>query len=311
MTILSSRRLWGLVRLVLTVAAGVWIALRIDAAKLWGTLVSSDASWVATAAVLTAAATLFSAQASRESLSALGVRLRYLDILRINYEAFYYSFLGEIVGGARRWHGLGGADKRGREALAAMLIERLQQLLIYGGLLGAVTVLVPAEIFGALGVKAVHSISAAACGVSACGLWALCGGLLLRLPRVGPWLSPEETSLAPLREGALARSTFWMGFQSAVGFAAYLAVFEAAGIQAGFGGTLWAFALAGLVQVLPLTLFGLGLREGALVFALSGLGVAPERAVAAGLLMFAVTVLLGSVGGILAVAPPRKTVEST
>lgn len=292
-------KVWSVIRLALTFAA-VWAVLaRLDGPLLWSTLGAARTDWMIATTVCMVLATLFSAQASRETLGALGIPLSYTRILRTNYESFFYSLLGELVGGVRRWHGFGGGQERGREAFTAMLIERLQQLLIYGALCGLGAELFAPGAFGADQTRTIRWVALGACAAGAIGLWAVLGGALRGLPWIGPRMVPEETSLAPLSEGALARSTFWMGFQSAVGFALYLAVFEAAGIHVGFGETLWAFCLAGLAQLVPLTICGLGLREGALLYALPRLGVPAERAVAAGLLIFSATLLLSVVGGVL------------
>lgn len=300
------RKIWPVIRLTLTVAV-VWAVLvRLDGPLLWGTLRAARADWMVATAVCMVLATLFSAQASRETLGALGVPLSYARILRTNYESFFYSLLGELVGGVRRWHGFGGGQERGREAFTAMIIERLQQLVIYGALCGLGAELFAPGAFGADQTRTIRWMALGVCAAGAIGLWLVLVGALRGLPWVGPRIVPEETSLAALRDGALARSTFWMGFQSAVGFALYLAVFEAAGIHVGFGETLWAFCLAGLVQLVPLTICGLGLREGALMYALPRLGVPAERAVAAGLLIFSVTLLLSVAGGVLAFYERRE-----
>lgn len=299
------RRVWPVVRIALTAGALWAVASRVDAPRLWEALTAARADWMIVTLVCMVLATLFSAQATRETLGALGVVLSYPRILRTNYESFFYSLLGELVGGARRWHGFGGGSERGREAFTAMLIERLQQLIIYGALCGLGLELFEPGVLGVTEMRTVRWIALGSCAAGAAGLWYVCSGRLRHLPGIGPWIVPEETSLAPLREGALARSTFWMGFQSAVGFALYLAVFEAAGIHIGFGGTLWAFCLAGLAQLVPLTVCGLGLREGALLYALPRLGVPAEQAVAAGLLIFSVTLGLSALGGVLVFVEPR------
>lgn len=304
---LIDRRVWPVIRLALT-AGVVWaVFARLDGPLLWRVFETARPEWMAATLACMVLATLFSAQASRETLGGLGIRLSYPAILRTNYESFFYALLGELAGGMRRWHGFGGGADRGREAFTAMLIERLQQVAIYGALCGLTFGFFAVGPFDASEARLIRLAAPALSAAAAAGLWCVCRGSLRGLPWIGRWVVPEETSLAPLGEGgALTRSMFWMGFQSAAGYALYLAVFEAAGIRTGWAQTLWAFCLAGLAQSAPLTICGLGLREGVLLYALSRLGVPAERAVAAGLLIFSAALFLSAVGGALILLGRRQ-----
>ena len=57
--------------------------------------------------------------------------------------------------------------------------------------------------------------------------------------------------------------------------------------------------LVSLLAMLPLSLNGLGVREGSLVLLLAPYGVAAPAAVALGLAWFAMTLALGLVGGLV------------
>jgi uncharacterized membrane protein YbhN (UPF0104 family) len=57
--------------------------------------------------------------------------------------------------------------------------------------------------------------------------------------------------------------------------------------------------LVALAMVLPISIGGVGVREGGLAFLLAPVGVSPERAVAIGLLWFLVTIGGGLIGGLL------------
>jgi len=57
--------------------------------------------------------------------------------------------------------------------------------------------------------------------------------------------------------------------------------------------------LVALAMVLPISVSGVGIREGGLAFLLAPHGVAAEKAVAIGLLWFLTTICCGLVGGVL------------
>jgi uncharacterized membrane protein YbhN (UPF0104 family) len=66
------------------------------------------------------------------------------------------------------------------------------------------------------------------------------------------------------------------------------------------------FPLVDIITMLPVSVSGIGLREGGLVFFLGKLGVGPEKAVANGVLWFAIVVATGLAGGIAFVARRRS-----
>ena len=80
------------------------------------------------------------------------------------------------------------------------------------------------------------------------------------------------------------------------------------GGELSYANTLWITAGAYLVALLPISVAGLGVREGTLVALAGRYGVSAEQAVAWGLLLLAGRVAIASVGGLLelarVVAPP-------
>jgi hypothetical protein len=75
------------------------------------------------------------------------------------------------------------------------------------------------------------------------------------------------------------------------------------------------FPVVAIAQVLPLSIGGLGLREGALVLLLAPLGVTTAQAVALGLLLYGMNMLVSMLGapafavgprGVPAVVPATK-----
>jgi len=74
---------------------------------------------------------------------------------------------------------------------------------------------------------------------------------------------------------------------------------RAAGGAVGLGEAVGIVALVRVPEMLPLSVGGLGLREGALTYCLVGLGVAPAQAAAAALLLRALTWLHSGAGGCL------------
>lgn len=71
------------------------------------------------------------------------------------------------------------------------------------------------------------------------------------------------------------------------------------GVPVAFVDWCWIFAAVSLLLLLPVTVGGIGLREGAFVALLAGFGVTSEKALACSLALFAVQILAAAAGGVL------------
>ena len=79
----------------------------------------------------------------------------------------------------------------------------------------------------------------------------------------------------------------------------YYAAGAVLGIEVGFGDYVWIVALVTLAQILPITVAGVGVREGLFAFLLGQYGVTTETSLALSLVVFSVTLLFGLLGGVL------------
>lgn len=79
------------------------------------------------------------------------------------------------------------------------------------------------------------------------------------------------------------------------------------GIHVRFGDYVWIVALISLVQVMPITIAGLGVREGVFAFLLAQYGVSNTTSIALSLVVFSVTLLFGIVGGVLELSGACKS----
>ena len=94
---------------------------------------------------------------------------------------------------------------------------------------------------------------------------------------------------------ALEVLTTSFAYQLAVVLAAFMAA-DALGLGVGWTAILAFMPAVAIVQVLPITIGGLGVREGALVLFLHPLGVSTEHAIALGLLIYGINLLVSLLG---------------
>ena len=149
----------------------------------------------------------------------------------------------------------------------------------------------------------------------ACG--AACFGALLLKPSLEAWVARGRRlpglrtlmgSLAGVPARRPAARTIWLAIAlslalHAAGVVSWLLLARGLGLETGVVALAWVRSAALVVTLLPASVGGLGLREGAVIFLMSGMGIASVEALTLSLLVFAVTVLaIGVVGGILEAA---------
>jgi len=121
------------------------------------------------------------------------------------------------------------------------------------------------------------------------------------------WLARQADQLWALTQGyAKAKGLITLSIAGSVVYQlsvtlAYYIGGTMLGTHVRFGDYIWIVALVMLAQTLPITVAGLGVREGLFVFLLGQYGVSAATSVALSLVVFSVTLLFGALGGVLEV----------
>jgi hypothetical protein len=210
---------------------------------------------------------------------ALDLPLRYVQVLQILLGTNFYSLFlpGTQLSGSLislyRYRTLGAQVPRAALALGA---SRLAEATAFVAIAGAILLsrIVPA-----------WSAVAAACAVAA-----------------------AVVALARTRLGASVRAPVVLlvlglaGMQVGVVAVASRLLVRSLGAELSYANTLWITAGAYLAALLPISVAGLGVREGTLVALAGPYGVSAEQAVAWGLLILAGRTAVASLGGLLELA---------
>lgn len=242
---------------------------------------------------------LTDAQAMRFSMS---------ELVKINLAARFYGMAlpGTLAGGVVRWHRLSRRSAKGA-ALAAIAYARLFHIFslvglglvflafalppIQGARVGVLLVVVLAGLIGG-GYLVFHAEESR--------LWSMAA-------RWGPdyvarWGRRWFTVARPFRQlsrrylGALLGLSI---LEHLVGVLSVWLLARSVAVEASFLVLGWVRSAVGLLTMLPITLSGLGVREGGLILTLEPYGVPGARAVALSFLILAGSVLLGLAGGAL------------
>lgn len=112
------------------------------------------------------------------------------------------------------------------------------------------------------------------------------------------WLAPLWHGLTRYRGhlGALAGAVGLAGLYYATMFSAYWLAARGLGLPFGYPDIAWLLALAGIATLLPITVAGVGVREGIIVYFLQERGVAPTTALAFSFAVLALQIVLGLPG---------------
>ena len=96
----------------------------------------------------------------------------------------------------------------------------------------------------------------------------------------------------------------WSMLAHMIGTAQYVALAQSVNVGLGMATAGWVRSVVLLVALIPISISGLGIRDGVVLLLLPAYGVLPESAVAFSLLVFAVShVALGLIGGVLQAIP--------
>ena len=301
-------------RLAVAVAVLAWLASRVDLAAVGRALAATSPTAVVLATVAAFAANAVIAFRLTAILASQGVEVAAHRTFAINLAAYFYNLFLPVGGvgiAALRLQRLS-TRKTGRftAALTAMVCDRLAAVVSLG-IVGLVCWLADAR------------------PKPAGSLVVLCGGMatiaLLLAPRAvptmartfvrelqlgghGTWWSAmigrlrhALGSVAGLPTTTLARIIVISVVAQIPGVVVFVVLGQALGITvASFVTMGWVRSVVMLVTVLPLSIGGLGVREGMLLLTLGGFGVPAHESIALSLLVFASTILApGLAGGLL------------
>jgi uncharacterized membrane protein YbhN (UPF0104 family) len=302
-----------LLRIVVAVAALAFLASRVDLAAVRDALVATPPSAVVVATAASFVANFVIAFRLRALLAAQGVVATVGQAFAVNLAAFFYNLLfpvgGVGVAVVRLQRLARHASGRFTAALTAMVCDRFAAFVALG-LVGlgcwvfdprpkppaAVLVL----LFGVatLGVflapravpaearRFVRELQAGGSGT----WWA---GALARLRNA-------LGSVARLSSADLATVIAVSVAAQIPGIVVYTALAAGLHLSLSFAALGWIRSVVVLLTALPISIGGLGVREGALVFVLQSYGVAASDALALAILIFATNILApGLAGGLL------------
>jgi uncharacterized protein (TIRG00374 family) len=286
----------------------VLVLLKVDIAAVGEAFARADALLLLLAVLVAFACWFVNAYKWQLLLGESGPSGKYLHLLKLSFVGIFYNLAlpgqvaGEVVKGVRlaqlgidaRRAGVSVIADR-TTGLVALLVLGIMGLALAPPIAGDSADLRPwlVGIAVVLGLVTVALVTGS--GLGALGRLPLReGGLLHRLSLQMQMLAESSQGWRTLLVSMLLALLFQLGVV-ATNYVLCLAL----GISVSYVQLLWVVAAASLLQSLPISIAGVGVREGAYVYILGTQGVEEANALALSLLVFGIQVLLALVGGLL------------
>ena len=302
------RRLLAVVRCAIALAILAWLFHAVSPASVLDAAASAAPAALLGAFLFALLAHAVVADRLRRLVTALGMRLSTLNLLQINLATVFYGLIlpaGNVTGIIARFYRMSRHEPNYAAIAVALAFERVVTTLTLC-LIGIAFWLVdwPAD-----WLALVLMLSAlAALLVLHAALFTAPPPALARLrDRLGRWWPDRLTSLREalrhsrdLSRGIVAKVFVLSVLTHGLGVIAYGLVASALELDLSLATIAWTRSAAVLIAILPISVAGLGVREGAMVVLLAPYGIAAADALTYALLVFATTILaVGLVGGLI------------
>ncbi len=299
------QRWWPVVKLVVTGSILYYVFTFVPIRNVVEALRGARISFIFPVVPLVLLSPLLSAGRLKVLTDAQGFPTSVWQLTRINLTTSFYvlALPGQLAGGAVRWHKLSRLAGQRIEALAAIAYSRLYYLALLT-LLGVLFLVIDLP-------RAAHPLSV----ISLVALLALLiaaaylaaradrSRLLRRLGTDGPGfvgqLASATAQYRRLPRGAWLRIVALSAIENIAGTLAVYLLALSVYIDVPFISMGWIRAVVQAVIHLPISISGLGVREGSLIMLLEPFGVTGATAFALSLLMLGRSLLLGAIGAAL------------
>ncbi|MFQ5886086.1 MAG: lysylphosphatidylglycerol synthase transmembrane domain-containing protein [Anaerolineae bacterium] len=298
-------RLFNLLRIVISLGLLIFLLAKVGMRETWESLQGANVGYLLVVFLLYLLSIVLRSYRWRIFLNAQGVRTSLPKLISLYLIGVFFNlvlpsgFGGDVV----RIYELSQYSSRTASSITTVFMDRLSGFLALFGMATLALAfsyrLVPPEV----GVTIIVIFLASLLGTGALfsrPLWRRLKGLpllssLAQKERVKElYLSAQIYSLAPFVQ-AISLS---LAFNILLMIMNYLAALSF-GVEISFWYFLLFIPIVSFLLVLPISMSGLGVREGAYIYLFSRVGVPPSLALAISLSIYAVTVATGLIGALI------------
>lgn len=304
--------LFWILRFVVSFGILYYLLKLIPMEKVLESIRSVNIFLVVIAILLTQLLTYISAMKSKILTDEHGMSLSVGKIFKINYVTqFYGLFLPEVVSsGLIRWQKLAKPDRKPAEALASMIFCRFTEIMIllclgflfwlldnsktstgYLGILLAVSIII--------GVVAYYLVFNRKIAIFILDII----GRIQFIPRIYfekfRKLLYATSHYQGLKTATLFKVIGLNVMKDMIGISCFYLLARSVNIDVGFISIAWVRSYVLVLYLLPISVSGLGIQEGSLIFLLGSFGYPMQSAVAFSFLLHVRKIIGGAIGGLI------------
>lgn len=243
----------------------------------------------------------------------LGKDYFFFPVLKLNFISLYYSIVlpGQVAGDAVKAYKLGKGSEGKKRIAVSVVVDRISGLagLVLTGLVGVIVsdseisdlFLFPILIFSTVFFAIVYTISFRFTETLYTKLFDPIGERFPKLQKITHLVRDliSEYRLF-LKDNKLFFLSVILGifYQVLAVFMVYLPA-QAMGMDISIWDWFWIFAMISILLVIPITIAGLGLREGGFIGLLALFSIPSQDALALSLFVFAIQLIGAGIGGFL------------
>lgn len=300
-------RLWLLFKVIFSVGLIIFLLQRVNIDELKGGLAEANLRYIFLSVIVCFVAWVVASYKWLILLKALGKEAHFFTLLGLNFIGLFYSLFlpGQISGEVIKGIKLSKSVQDSTSVLVSIMVDRLTGLFVLILFaLGGIVILVGDYrllpfLIGSLVILSFFGLIFLNKDLSS--LAGKTGRKILGKGRVGNFITPFWNSFKDYQEKKLR---LLLAILLGVLFHALVVVFNylvciSLNIDLSFLALIWIVTMVYLVQLLPISISGIGVREGAYIFLFGQYGISASRAFSFSIIIFAVIIFLGILGGMI------------
>jgi hypothetical protein len=305
-----SKRTWTILRFAIAIAIIIFLFTKISIPDVVGSIISAKLHYVILAIIVSVLAWILSSYRLKFFSALQGLIISTFQAFEINLSTLFYGLFlpgGNLTGGIIKFYKLSSKDNKLSEAFITLAIERV---------FATLALCIIGLFFWILSIPNNLNTLVLSMFIILLGLGSFCSLIFIdRDQRVIKWLlkfankiyiSPKLnrfvenlSGLGKIPSGSLV---FMIGISLAsqiLNVLVFFLLLKSISLDVSFVSIGWIRSVVVLVTMIPISISGMGLREGSFIILLSAYGINEDSAFAYSIIVFAVTRLLpGILGGL-------------
>ena len=305
-----TKRTWIILRFVVAIAIIVFLFTKISIPDVVNSIISAKLNYVILALILTIVSWTVSSYRLKFFTSLQGLSISTFQAFEINLSTLFYGLFlpgGNLTGGIIKFYKISRKDNKLSEAFIALALERV---------FATVALCIVGLFFWTISIP--HDIDLLVLIMIFLLLGLTCVCLVIFIDRdqrvikwflslansiyVSPKLNKFVESLSHLGRIPLRSLIFMIGISLAsqiINVVVFFLLLKSISLDVSIVSIGWIRSLVVLVTMIPISISGMGLREGSFIILLGTYGISEDNAFAYSLLVFTVTrIFPGLLGGL-------------